>query len=491
MISNYFKLIHIKGFGFGSKSFSVKLDIKDFFSFDQIHLECIDSRDLDYTIEFYPLKSLVIDSSLDLTLGEPQKRLSLFQNAIMIKFIDIKGFDLNSGLSEKLTSYIDLIFMCFFYTSFQPYSHGFKLNQCSNTNTDYKVFGNIFSLQFSFSTKYSKNTCPNILQNSNIFVIEFRGLSDSFLKQNILGFLEFDQTLNIVIEKIYLFSYRIDLNKDLLNSALFANASMISLTGSFNYLNLESIQNLKRLKLITFFDANFKFLVFNQSDWFNCLGTSQKPIGIYVNTLGDIVLSLDKFFTVEINQHPMVLDEADYQEFPNTNTFDHFQFKNSDSNVRKIFGFGSYVIYSLYLSNFLLNDVFLMALLVGFDLKMLFQLRKKLKKKIIASKMIVNKSTREIEKHQTKITFTVFFNIFVIISFKMVHFGFSLFIIIEKMLLPPNLNICLKQNRVCSNFQEAGELFYSISNIYTFVLFFNLNTNFKNSALEIFKGKKT
>lgn len=275
-----------------------------------------------------------------------------------------------------------------------------------------------------------------------------------------------------------------------------------------------------REKLVQIFEIIFvEFLLNNLKTWSNisiisiswlrlCLLISDKPwlkmitkfqkkkkAKFLFATLFTIslFLSIDKLFVVRVNENFFVLDDKDYEEFPNKNTFMLQTYRDLGyHSIENIYFFGTNAIifYALFVSSFILNDILLYLILFLIDLTILYYLRIKINfKKKLAKQLKMDRN--KLNDTQLIIDWTVGVNLMIVFILRFIHFSVSLYIFIKKLFSNINdSNICFYYSRVCSNYMEFSEQFYNLSNAYTIILFRNLNKDFKESLNLVLKFKK-
>ncbi|CAF1115632.1 unnamed protein product [Brachionus calyciflorus] len=196
-----------------------------------------------------------------------------------------------------------------------------------------------------------------------------------------------------------------------------------------------------------------------------------------------ILVNLDKLFVIIVNENEFVSDFSFSNEFPDRNKFIIFirfgrkiQYNGSDTII----------FYFLYLFNFIINDIVLYIILTCFD----FKIYKSLSKQIRLKKLITTKLT-EFENLNFKVKTIIFFNTSILFVFRTLHLAiYSYLFYIRLKSNFNNENLCFRYGRMCSNLQEAGEIFNLLSNCYNIFLFFSLNQKFKKLFLNFFIKSK-
>ena len=204
-----------------------------------------------------------------------------------------------------------------------------------------------------------------------------------------------------------------------------------------------------------------------------------------------VLISLDKFFVVRVNEQHFVMDEKDYEEFPNKNTFMILPLRDlGDHSLSQVHYFGdkATIFFTLFVFNFILTDLLLYLIIFLVDLYILYLFNSKIKyKKKLVSKLKVNEKDG-LKNAEFKVNLVVVLNLLFVFVLKLAHFGVSVYIFMKK-ILPNNDtdNVCFYYSRVCSNYLEFSEQFFILSNAYSFILNFNLNKDFKASFYSILK----
>lgn len=161
--------------------------------------------------------------------------------------MDIKGIDINGDrFKENLN-----LNLKFYYSDLKFYENSKALTGCDRLDHSTSLFRNVSFLTFSFSVKYHLNTCALIFQNTNLLRLEFYGISQVFVKNNILGFLDNNKS-NAKIEILYFSLYRATLNKKLIGKYLFSSVKELSIIGDFIQIDANVLNKLPSLRTVTF-----------------------------------------------------------------------------------------------------------------------------------------------------------------------------------------------------------------------------------------------
>lgn len=207
-----------------------------------------------------------------------------------------------------------------------------------------------------------------------------------------------------------------------------------------------------------------------------------------------IILSIDKLFTVRINDKYFLIDYQNYEEFPNRNTFmlNIIRDVGSHSYEQILYSYNQAIFfYITFVLSFIVNDFLLYLILFLIDLYIVIVVREKLKFKVKLAKKLDTKEEKNLENTEKKINYTICWNLLIVFVLKFCHFGVSLYIFMKRISSNRGKhNICFNFSQVCSNYLEFSELFYILSNSYSIILFKNLNQTFKDSLNSIFKNDK-
>ena len=157
------------------------------------------------------------------------------------------------------------------------------INQCEdleNTNprTIFQLIPGklISSLRFN-SCRFKQKLCPAVFKNSYIYALEIENMVKSFLKTNTLTFYESnnrtDLNLNSIIFIFYLYSMKtVDIDSNLLNSAVFKHLTQLSVEGEINRIEPNIFKSFRNLKFLSLSIAYYReFIHRNGIEWMNSL----------------------------------------------------------------------------------------------------------------------------------------------------------------------------------------------------------------------------
>ncbi|RNA27263.1 hypothetical protein BpHYR1_036906 [Brachionus plicatilis] len=290
--------------------------IENFRSFDQIRFECFDSSNFTYNIFFVPKKSLVLDSSLKFNLNEPFKpEFNLLPDEIKISFYNLKGFDHTGDTFGRLLNFYDEITISLFYSNFKIYTHGSLAKDCSKADhPNFTYFPNVTYLFFTFSNKYHPNTCPQVFKFVNMKKLTFHGISDSFLKKNMLGFLQVNSTIPNEIDSINIGCYRAGIQKTLLMPQMLQSLKIVEIFGSVDFIGDDAFKHLTSLSLISLKVDNFRYFCTKGFGW---LSNVKANVHLYLNfdndeqfVFADTDICLFKDFLVKDHNLVYITDMA-------------------------------------------------------------------------------------------------------------------------------------------------------------------------------------
>lgn len=210
--------------------------------------------------------------------------------------------------------------------------------------------------------------------------------------------------------------------------------------------------------------------------------------------LGCLVsIVIGKIFIDRVNTNIYQLDDIkDYIEFPNKNTIflDYF-YGVTPGNRREFHSYKhSSTLLSFYISNYVINDIMFLVLILIIEFLILvkakksFGLKKKLKQKLVLGQCL---TFQKAEKSFNRILSIILINSFVTIIFRALDFCFSTYITLNKMSISAlNLIICHKYNKVCTMIEELNEILFALSISYFTFIYYNLNKNFRDTFNSLF-----
>lgn len=226
------------------------LEFKYFSLFSQINLNCFKNNSIIlFSMVFYPNRKLILDSSFSLLVEEETNSRLRLDSQVSVQLIDLKGIDIQSSVFSSLNS--NLYNLEIFFSHLNLYNNSVLYKKCLDSNSIQGPLQNVLLLTFTFSVKYSLNTCPLIFKNTRIQKLNFYGFSQIFVKNNMLGFIQEAnfENLNSQIENLCVYFYNANLNKKFLNIFIFQNTQAIFLYGVLNSIESDAFKHLTKTKL--------------------------------------------------------------------------------------------------------------------------------------------------------------------------------------------------------------------------------------------------
>lgn len=223
----------------------MSISVKNFNSFEQINLKCLNISNQVHIsqMDLIPEEYLIFDNSLNLNIKNG-----------FIRFAYLKGISLITTTTNMLL--FDVSRLIFYYSIFDIYSNGSLFSECTNAFLEsqnfYSPFQNTKYLEFSFTVKFKQNTCPLIFKNTLIESLDFYGLSNSFLRQNSLGFTQitFKKSLNSTIKSAFLRFYQGNLDYKLLDKNIFKNLTELTLNGHLLKIDANTFDSMENLFIL-------------------------------------------------------------------------------------------------------------------------------------------------------------------------------------------------------------------------------------------------
>lgn len=229
-----------KYFDLNYNSFFNTLKVKNFFSFNELKFDCIKKTSIKISsMEFLPTLPTYLDNSLDI---RPLASDSYF---LILKFAFIKGIYLSTDIFNNSKLNQVSIHVSFSYSKLKLFND-LKSNQSTS------IFNRIYQLYFYSNCEYSRDTNPLIFNNSDISHLVFYGLSDVYIKRNILGFKSIEDPIAAQIDTASFFFYKGHLDKNMLDQILFKNLTKIYLYYYIKYISDGVFDLLSFLEIISF-----------------------------------------------------------------------------------------------------------------------------------------------------------------------------------------------------------------------------------------------
>lgn len=245
---------------------ATKVDFLKFESFDQVNPSCFrDAKIYIMNLNFRPKRKLFLPSNFNFQIENVNEYKFKYNNYLTINFLDILGFSLNSNLF--ISSKTITLALGFFYTNLAI------KDKCLESKNG--LFKNGLDLKFAYTVRYSTQTCPFLFKNSNISTLYFYGLTNTFIRKNILEFLNLNITsLNSTILNFEAHFYQGVLNKNFFDKSVYENTLSISLIGSIKNIENFSLSFLKNVQELNLDLGNFAYLAYSGSRLFNSINAT-------------------------------------------------------------------------------------------------------------------------------------------------------------------------------------------------------------------------
>ncbi|CAF1035841.1 unnamed protein product [Brachionus calyciflorus] len=250
-----------------------QLDFQHYSSFTQLNNYCLNLSSTElFAIRFYSENKLILNNILDLDFLKginPKGRLS-------IAFSNLKGFDANLSIFRGIN--YKFISLNIYFSSFEIYLKNKIFKKCNETYTNFytNIFNNINSIAFLTTVKYSNTTCPLLFKDKLINQLFLSGISDTFFYKNLPGFVDLqlnENALNSTIMSLFLFAYKFNLDKNILNKDMFERTKSFEFGGSLNKIEPFELILMKDLHLTL---INLDFFVFKNTKYFEHINTKDK-----------------------------------------------------------------------------------------------------------------------------------------------------------------------------------------------------------------------
>ncbi|CAF0793983.1 unnamed protein product [Brachionus calyciflorus] len=266
------------------------MNLKNFKNFSEIDFNCLQrDKPIPNTIKLIAYKAL----SLDITLNMDAIK-SNFRFLDRIILVNLDNFDLNTNFYRNFHYPIEVEF---YYSKFEVIQNG-KVSCEQNLNLKFDSNSNSINILFG-STIYFKKTCPLIFSFLKIDILKFYGISDAFIKKNMLGFKALENSSQIYKIKNSIFNiFKVNLSKSFIdNDMLNNNNKFIRIKGFINYIESNLFEKMTP-KLIRFITEDYLSLFKDGGYWLNSFELVKKP------------LTSDNFFEIIIDTYkPLSLDD--------------------------------------------------------------------------------------------------------------------------------------------------------------------------------------
>ena len=210
-----------------------RVEIYNFNSFKDIDFSFLNRTKSIGTLSFKCRDYLILDNNLQFNF------LPRFENTIFFKFAHLKAIASNLNTFDHLFDKKYLISILFFYSHLF-----FKYEDATNA-----IARNFYEITFFFNCKYYLNTDPRFFWNKNVDLFRMFGLSDTFIKKNVLSFnqMEIDLKSNVINVEMKFYKYNIDYR---LIDKPFENTQFIHFSGRISSISENVFYNLTKIKKI-------------------------------------------------------------------------------------------------------------------------------------------------------------------------------------------------------------------------------------------------
>lgn len=292
--------------------------IKDFYQFNELNFEC--SKILNISVlELRPNTKLILDASLkvnNLTIQPPRG------SEFSITLSQLKGLDLkaNPFLNISWINYSPTgIFWSISNSDFEFYLDDQKLiTECDESflirNKQFFVQNLMTKMRvllIQATVKFPQETCPIAFNNAQINFFQFKKLSSSLIRKNMLKFkqLNLSDQFDCFIFQLSVEIYRTDLSFDLLDKNVFKNLLVLDLNGVISSIQIDLFKSFNRLKLLRIRTQNIRNIFVNNNKW---IGNLNSNVNINLLDLETYSRNLYKSLILVI-----------YQSFENINYYNY------------------------------------------------------------------------------------------------------------------------------------------------------------------------
>ncbi|CAF1043748.1 unnamed protein product [Brachionus calyciflorus] len=319
------------------------IDLRNFKNFSEIDFNCLDQKKSKVnTINLIPMKPLSLDKNLNTSVLS-----SLVET---IRFQNLNSFDLNTYFFRNFFVYIRAEF---FYSKFKILQN--EQDLCDQNLNNYDSYSKFSAIKFALVT-YSKNTCPLIFDFLIISELIFYGISDIFIKKNILGFRNLENTTqNYQISSLSLHIFKSKLTRDLIDHNLFNNTESFEINGLIVQIESDVFDKMKP-KVIHFQTDDLLSLFQDGGFWLNSFQIITNPLKL--ENFYEIILDGYKFFNlkdenlcffkhVPLNRAYLISISFNYNTYECTCTLSilfstYFNLGNYSNNFRTYFTYLTY-----------------------------------------------------------------------------------------------------------------------------------------------------
>jgi hypothetical protein len=315
--------------------------LTDFTRLDQLKFNCKKTINMSI-LTIHPTKKIILDSSLKFN----KTKIISSQQFFTIDLKNFNGFDLSTNPFQDLniTNYdkhfvywtIEDSMLNFMYKNIS-FSNNCNSKLMETYDWSNPYFNGYISL-IEHSTKYTTSICPLVFRNSLVKTLLFEGISSCLINKNELEFLSYnvidEDKLSSYIYHLNLGLYRSNLNKNMLNKHAFAFTVVIEINGIINSIQTDLFKDFKYLKLYTqgvvvenFWNIFFKNYNFEEigdykqnfenssAHLFNALQIIRIILSdlIYIVLVFIIDLALLKFVTLQMRKKATITEIIDIQ----------------------------------------------------------------------------------------------------------------------------------------------------------------------------------
>jgi len=258
---------------FDEKTNNKIFTLTDFNNFSELSFnQCNESISLTSWI-LKPNKKIILDNTLNF------KGLKLFSNENLndIQLVNLKGFDLLSNPFKEIDFSLENVLWNIDESNFDFFLNNKLINEqeCLNNNTNWNNLitnSQLSVLTIGSGTIYSLKTCSYIFKNTKIITLSLNEIRSSFINSNILTFLKIkNNNLNSDIFHADFTLYRVFLDANLLNEAIFKETQCLDINGILNGIQNDLFKSFKQMKLIRIRTQFVKHIFAKNNKWLEFL----------------------------------------------------------------------------------------------------------------------------------------------------------------------------------------------------------------------------
>ncbi len=244
-----------------SSQYSVIHDL-EILVFDSCEVYCELKLNATTYVEFNLRQTAILSDSLNFEDIFVKNQIPLIAD---VTFFHLQGIDVRKKLLKN-----NLIMMHFVYSSFEFYLNETRLDQsqceASTFLPVHYFFKEVSGISFR-KVNYPQQMCPLIFAESQVKILIFDDISNSFLTQNQLRFANRKTVVNVNVVKFLVFYIRV--SDEMLNINLFENITEIHFTHIVAHIDVELFGRFRKLKNLHFKLDNFEhfFHSVNGTKW--------------------------------------------------------------------------------------------------------------------------------------------------------------------------------------------------------------------------------